>query len=130
MAATGTCTVSTWITQGLRGMTFTFESDSGGTVTEVTCLTNVTGILKSSLVYPSQASGYVPDSGFDAYIFNADSFDLLNGQGENITDAPQNWAKVLSYPNSSQVLLVNETMRLHIENCGNNRRGYVIVTLE
>lgn len=130
MAATGTCTTSSWKMQGMRGITFTWESDSGGTVTDVTCLTGVTGVLKQALIYPSQASGYVPDSGFDAYMFNADSFDLFNGQGANITDLPQNWAKMLSYPNSNQVLLVNETMRLHIENLGNNRRGWVVVTLD
>jgi len=130
MAATGTCTTSAWKMQGIRGITFTWESDSGGIVTDVTCLTGVTGILKNSLVYPSQASGYVPDSGFDCYLFNADSFDLFNGVQINQTDLPKNWAKTLSYTNSSQVLLVNETMRLHIENVGNNRRGYVVVTLE
>jgi hypothetical protein len=126
----GTCTQSAFLINGIRGINFVWESNSGGEVSNVTSITELTGVLESSLVYPSQASGYVPDSGFDCYMFNADSFDLFNALQINQTDAPKNFAKMHSLPNSTATLLVKETARLHIENAGNNRRGYVVITLK
>jgi len=129
MAAAGTCTTSAWKIQDIRGFTFTWESNSGGTVQEVTSLTNVTGILRTSHVHPSADSGYVPSSGFDVYLFDEHSTDLFSDKHANVGAAPTNHKATHSYPTSDQVMLTNESIRLHIINAGNNKRGYVAITL-
>ncbi len=126
----GTCTISAFLIDGIRGINFNWESNSGGVVSGVTSITNLTGILKSSLVYPDQASGYTPDSGFDVIMYNGDSNDLFNSLQLNCTDAPANFAKMHSLPNSTHTLMIQETAELRIDNAGNNKRGYVVITLE
>lgn len=129
MAALGTCTVSTWLNQGIRGFTFDWESNSGGIVSDVTCLQNVTGVLRTSHVHPNENSGYVPDSGFDVYLFDEHSTDLFNDAHANVGGAPTKHKATHSYPTSDQILLTNESIRPHVINAGNNKRGQLIITL-
>jgi hypothetical protein len=63
-------------------------------------------------------------------MFNADSNDLFNSLQLNLTDAPANFAMMHSIPNSTHTLMIAETAELRIDNAGNNRRGYVVITLE
>lgn len=123
----GTITTSTFFEDGVRGIYWSWECNSGGIVSG-NQITGVYGKYLCHKITPDQSSGYVPDSGYDVKIYDSNSQDLMAGTGANQTDAlPSNQWVMPWFPNSYMIYLTNETLELRIDNAGNDRLGEIEV---
>ena len=121
----GTCVLTDKKIGTMRKVTFDWLSTTGGAVA-YTMVSPMRGIIYRELIVPDSSTATQPSTGYDVWIRDADSVDILCAAGINLSNTT---AKdiVLGTSGQKAPVAVEDVLTLSIADAGNTKGGKVIL---
>lgn len=106
---------------GINKVIFTWVSDTAGTTTGTTNF-KYSGLL-SRVIFDPDAGDTQPTDAYDAVLNDADGYDLLHGNGSNLSNA----ANVLVDSSDGLGTVLGSKLTMTVSNAGDTNGGVMIV---